>query len=153
MAVLSDRCAATENGAHVDHAPFADDGADVDNSAHHDDSILADCNLLTDCGSRLNAGRDILEVEHGDGRVAAVVFDDNVSDFLSIGFQDWTELAPVSKNDFVAHAEYRCRTVINRCGFLDIELHRRLLFGLCNMLNDLLCVHCAFSSWIRFCIV
>ena len=153
MAVSAYRCAAAEDRAHVDHAALADDGSNIDDRAHHDDGALADRDLLADDGARLDAGGDVLEVEHGDGAVAAVVFNHDVGDLLTVGRKDRAKLAPVAEDDLVARAEDLRGAVIDRRVFFDIEFHRRLFFGLRDILDDLLCVHCASSLLMRSCIV
>ena len=84
MAVLAHDGPATQHGAHVDHGAGPDDGTDVDDGTHHDDGVVTDLYLLAEDGTRLDAGVDVLLVQQGDGRVAAVVLNDQLGDVIFV---------------------------------------------------------------------
>ena len=104
MAVLAHGGATTQHGAHIDHGTLADNGADVDDGAHHDDGTVANLDAVADDRARLDAGVDALKVEHGHGRVAAVILDIVVVDGVGIGIEDGLELIPVAKDGLAATA-------------------------------------------------
>ena len=139
--MLAHRRAAAHDDAHVDHGAFADHGADIDDGAHHDDCAVADRDLVADHRARLDAGVDVLEVKKGNGRIAAVVFNDHVVDLLLVRFKDGTENLPVAEDHLVACAEDLGRAVVDWSLFADRDLHGRLLFCRGDVVNDFLGVH------------
>ena len=141
MAALAHSGPAAQDHAHVDHGALADHGADVQNRAHHNDGVLLNGHLLADDGAGLDAGRDVLHVQQRNGRVAAVVLDNQVLDVLPVGLENGLQVLPVAEDDLVARAEHLAALERERALGLHVRLHRRLLLGFPNDADDLVCVH------------
>ena len=141
MAVLAHCCPAAQHGAHVDHGAVTHHSADVQNRAHHDDGVFPDLHLLPDDGTRLDAGGDILQIQHGNGGVAAAVFDLQILEF--IGFQHRRHILPVPEDDLLTGSggEDPAAGEFHGGLFPDIDLDRRLLLGGTDIFNDFLGVH------------
>ena len=143
MAVFAHRGPAPQHSAHVDHGARADHGPDVDDGPHHDDGALPDLHLLSDDGSRLNAGIYALEIQQGDGAVAAVVFNHQILDFSGVFRQNRPQLTPVAEYDLAAAASKDLGgAVVDGLQLVDIGLDRGFLLRAADIGDDLLSVHC-----------
>jgi len=145
MAVLAHGGATAQNSAHIDHGSVTDHRADVDDGAHHNDGIFADLHLLPDNGTGLDAGRNVLHIQHGDGGVAAVVLDLNMGKLVCL--KNGSHIPPVAEHDLAAlpGGEFMAVGERNRSLFPDIDLHRGLFFGGADIFDDFLCVHGSLS--------
>ena len=145
VAIFAHGGPAAQHRAHVDHGALADHRTDVDDRAHHDDGVFTDLHLLPDDGARLDAGGDVLQVQHGDGGIAAATLDFHMVKF--IGFQHGLYVLPVAEDNFAALACGELPAVREGNGGLlpDVDLYRGLFFGGADVFNDFLCVHIAIS--------
>ena len=148
MAVLTHDGPAAQHGTHVDHGPGPDDRADVDDGTHHDDGVVTDLHLLAEDGTRLDAGVDVLLVQQGNGRVAAVVLNDQLGDVILVRVQDGLDVLPVPEDEFRLPAGENGGVGEVDGGFLgQVDFDRGLLLGGADAFDDLLGVHGFRSSF------
>ena len=145
MAVLTDRCTSTKYCTHIDHCSFSNHSTDIDDGSHHDYRIGTDFHLFTNDGTRFNTRWNIEKIQHWNGAVAAVIFNDNIFDLIFVFFQDGRQFFPVTENDFICAAKHLRISIIHRLLFLDVQSDRCFLFSCFNIVDDFLCVHASSS--------
>ena len=141
VAVLAHGCPAPQNGTHVDHGALTHHGTDIQNGTHHNDGVFLNGHLLPDEGTGLDTGGDVLQVQHGNGGVAAAVFYFNMGEFLA--FQHRTDVLPVAKDDLAVFSGRELVAVgeSHRLLLPDINLDGGLLLRVPDVGNDFFRVH------------
>ena len=96
-------------------------------------------------GTGFDPGGDVLHVQHGDGGIAAVVFDLDVDKF--VGLQHGGDVLPVAEDELLTGGSAENLTIGEFHGGLlpDIDLHGGLLFRGADVFDDFLCVHSILS--------
>ena len=141
MAVVSHRGPSAQDSPHVDHGAFAHHSTDIEDGPHHDDGTLADLHLLPNDGPGFDPGLEIFQVQQGHAGVPAVVLHHAVGDLLPVVLQDGRQLGPVPKDDAaLSLTEHFSGSEVHRSRQVDVNLYWGLLGGICDIVDDFLCI-------------